>query len=129
MVTENSSPKPTLPLLKVKGFTHGWPRFEASFGGDDVNIEAMNVYLGLYGYEVVPIVRRRPKNHVTAEMTHNTPATAKPKIRPVNDVYDQYRHMDELLSDEELLKGSLKGKMLHDFWQAIKLAIGLEAQP
>ena len=204
MVTENSSPKPTLPLLKVKGFTHGWPRFEASFGGDDVNIEAMNVYLGLYGYEVVPKVRYRPKNHVTvakyggngcevadficdgdrddieiqcaidsispggtifihhgeytlkyplqrlegkqlllfgnlrledgswalgAEMPQTTPATAKPKIRPVNDVYDQYRHMDELLSDEELLKGSLKGKMLHDFWQAIKLAIGLEAQP
>lgn len=120
MTTENSLLKPTLPLLKVKGFTHGWPRFEASFDGDDVNIEAMNVYLGLYGYEVVPNTRR------IAETPKPMPLIVKPMIRPLNDVYDQYRHLNDLLSDEEYWQGSLQGKMLHDFWQAIKLAIRLE---
>ena len=41
-----------LPLLSVAGYTHGWPRFEASFDGEKSEIEAMNKYLEIYGYRI-----------------------------------------------------------------------------
>ena len=39
----------------------------------------------------------------------------------IREVYEQYKHLDELLSDREwLAEGSLQQGVLYDLWQAVK---------
>lgn len=45
----------------------------------------------------------------------------------LTDVYDQYKHLDVLLSDDEWLPNSPQGKALGDFWLAIKSAVQEDA--
>jgi hypothetical protein len=47
-------PTKALALLVIKGYTHGWPRFEASFGGgkDPESLEDANKYLKPYGMRI-----------------------------------------------------------------------------
>jgi hypothetical protein len=51
-IVEDKKKTNELPLLAVIGYTNGWPRFEASFDGEKSDIEAMNVYLEKYGYQI-----------------------------------------------------------------------------
>jgi len=37
------------------------------------------------------------------------------------EVYEKYKHLDELLSDKEFLPDGLIGKITLDLWQAIKV--------
>lgn len=41
----------------------------------------------------------------------------------IKEVYDKYKHMDKLLSDNNLLSDDPLNKCLFDFWQAIKYHI------
>lgn len=36
-------------------------------------------------------------------------------------IYEKYKHLDNLLSDQAWLPNDLIGKMLYDLWQAVKL--------
>lgn len=41
----------------------------------------------------------------------------------IQEVYEKYKHLDELLSDKEWLGGSQINQILFDLWQAIKKEI------
>jgi len=57
--------EPQLPLLVVKGYTNGWPRFEALFDDNRVTVKEMNDFLKDYGFVVTqaipPIKKAEPK--------------------------------------------------------------------
>jgi hypothetical protein len=38
----------------------------------------------------------------------------------ITEVYNKYKHLDRLLSDEQWIADSLQGRILFDLWQAIK---------
>lgn len=42
------------------------------------------------------------------------------KLEKIQTVYEKYRHLDALLSNEKLLSHEFCEKMLFDLWQAIK---------
>jgi hypothetical protein len=50
----------------------------------------------------------------------------KKELKPINDIYEQYKHLDPLFSDIEWLKNDDEGgispmrQALYDFWEAIK---------
>ena len=46
----------------------------------------------------------------------------------IERVYKRYAHLDELLSDQELMAVDAIGRVLWDCWQAIRDANGAEAQ-
>lgn len=35
-------------------------------------------------------------------------------------IYQQYKHLDKMLSDEKLMSGDFKNKILYDLWQIIR---------
>jgi len=38
----------------------------------------------------------------------------------LKEVYEKYKHLDELLSDEIFLGGNIQGVILYELWQTIK---------
>ena len=45
---------------------------------------------------------------------------SKGDIITTNDVFERYKHLDDILSDRECLKNGLKNQILCDLWQAVK---------
>lgn len=45
-----------LPLLAIKGYTHGWPRFEIQLDKTHGDVEAANKYLKDYGYMLTKLI-------------------------------------------------------------------------
>lgn len=42
----------------------------------------------------------------------------------IQEVYEKYKHLDKLLSDQEWLDSlNIQSLILYDLWQAIKLAV------
>ncbi len=42
---------------------------------------------------------------------------------PLTEVYERYKHLDHLLSDEEWLVSDIQGKILYDLWKAIRITL------